>query len=458
MYKISNLFNVTLALLLFFTGATVVHSAPTSQKIRNDGSGGVKLSPAVQPNELQNILQPIIDSSSDNGKAVYAFRASAPGFQNYLALVTTNKKSQQTSPKIIIRAVEGFSQQLNVIYDPEFSPDGRYVLFKKGWPFERYGLFQLYVWDTVNNQVKELFQNSKFKMLTYPVVLWSPDSNYLAYVRGGDSEGNTEDGASLFLYIYNWRDGEERLIVKNKTVRFSFSWAAPHNLLYSSYPENENVSSGSRPDIYEVSAAGGVPRLIIKDGYRPLASPDGKWIAFFGSENPKSPIPLRSDWEYNPRGLSLIIAHRDGSKRKAINRESVRYPVIHWMTDNQHLLSIGYVPTNNNPVSTIADTATISNVQVRKWNAATGLVKNVAQLQIRDIEPIPRAATVPQFQILGLTKNNDSLILKTIEIVDKNDIFYISITTLQQIDLQSGAVDAFLKIKSDNGVDWSEIS
>lgn len=424
-------------------------------------SGGVKLGAPVQLSAEQNALQSLSASSSANGKLAYAFRSLQPKFQNYLGVATVREGVTQTvtdTNAAVIRPVEGFSQELNVIYDPVFSPNGRYVLFKKGWPYERYSHFRLYIWDTTNNQIKELISREYKKPLnlTYPLVSWSPDNNYLAFVAGGDAEGNTEQGASLLLHIYNWRTGQERLIVKNKTVRFSFEWTAPNTLLYGVLPEGEEGKAGARPNIYEIAATDDKPKLVVKDGYRPVPSPDGKWIAFFGSENIEEPVPLRPDWEYSPRGAALIIARRDGSERKALNRESVFYSTLQWMPDSKHLLTISYAPKDT--VSSNADKpegkSVVVRIQVREWDITSGTVRRLALLQAKDVQPIPRPATNPQFQTLGVSKDGSHLFVKIIEITGVNEMSLIGVTSLQSVDLQSGAVATLSKTQNDLGIDW----
>ena len=366
-----------------------------------------------------------------------------------------------------------------IAYDPQFSPDGRYVLFKFGESMSFNGGYRLYVLDTATNSTKLVSE----KYLSYAFVSWSPDSNYIAFVEGGDAEGGIFALSSyigpLSLFVCNWRTGKEYMVTGNDTIRGPFFWRKPHTLLYGvlsekgqkELMEHEDASSANengqkdkggkaqlgaiktvklepRPDVYEYSIEKRSSKLLFHDGYRPVASPDGKRIAFFGSEHPEKPFPLRDGWQDHPEGASLSVAQADGTKRIAIDQEGDNYPFVCWLPDNQHLLTVEQTQDTPN-----------AQAEVNIWDINTRRFQRVALLKAKDYKALPRSIIEPQFLGLGL-HGSDTLYVFVTECTgaDPKSGYLMDKGSLQIIDLGTGKITTVAETTSDSGVDWYDDS
>lgn len=366
-----------------------------------------------------------------------------------------------------------------VLYGARFSPNGRYVLFKFGEPWSSASGYSLSVLDTQTNAVKLLPIN-----LDYHIVSWSPDSDYIACIQGGDAQGGTSLLGSytgpLTLYVCNWRTGQAHEVVSNDTVRGTFSWIAPHTLLYGAlsaqgqaavakewehqaegenakpaHPKNKSQPHSakvvpplipSQPDVYEFSPEDKAPKRLFHDGYLPVASPNGQWVAFFGSEHPDKPYPLRFGWQDNPSVSSLCIAHRDGTARKALDRVSGFYPLLYWLPDNHHLLTIEEVQSSPNV-----------RIRIKKWDIETGRWQLAGMLQTQDYKMLHASGIDMHLQLLGISQDGIILYVSILEFtgLDPTNTFISGIVHLQAINLNSTTVKTIASIK-DAGIDWHE--
>lgn len=103
----------------------------------------------------------------------------------------------------------------------------------------------------------------------------SPDGNLVAYTRQAGERANsgafTPRATDLFLQPV--RGGAEvRLTNLGSLVLFP-QFSADRSRVY--------FTSLAKPyGVYEVSITGGEPRLVVRDAYRLVPSPDGKWLAY----------------------------------------------------------------------------------------------------------------------------------------------------------------------------------
>jgi len=269
------------------------------------------------------------------------------------------------------------------------------------------------------------------------------------------------------------------MVTRNDTLRGPFSWRQPHTLLYGVLSEkgqkelmeredtpsatgNGRTNRGSktqpramksiklepRPDVYEYSVEKRSSKLLFHDGYRPVASPDGKRIAFFGSEHPEKPFPLRAGWEKDPQGASLSVAEADGTNRIAINQEGDNYPYMCWLPDNQHLITVEQTQDTPN-----------AQAEVKIWDINTRKFQQVALLKAKDYKALPRSIIEPQFLGLGLHGSNSLHVLVSAYTgVDPKSGYLAKKSSLQIIDLGTGKIITVALTTSDSGVDWYDES
>lgn len=443
------------------------------------------------------IKAPFIENAQDNpvdvefttpkiGRLVYTFtnRNSHTGDDQSYLVVHDSRALDEIQGVIQKQAVLFYpvqkSPQFSKYYEvftPMLSPDRRYILFKFGDIWKQHEMYWLYVLDTQTNKLS-LVSN---KRLAYNFVSWSPDSNYIAFIEGGDSSGNTVEYTAeqnvyfgpLKLYVCDWRKEKSYLVASNDTLSGPFSWFAPHTLLYGAlstegqkvleeqklkrWQDQEKVDNKTpvtqpqqtaiipRPDVYEYSVEEESSKLIIKDGYHPTPSPDGKWIAFYGSEDTQKPVPLRVGWQNDAQGSALLLARRDGTGRVALTQETGIYPLIRWRLDNTSLLTVQ--PVKNSPDA---------EAEVKEWDVETQRFRAIATLKAHDYKASKISFVSPKFLPVEVTETPASLYVFVSERVSQYPGIALSVIlqTLYLIDLSKGTVTSVAKIKGATGVDW----
>ncbi|MEO6906833.1 MAG: hypothetical protein ABI210_02990, partial [Abditibacteriaceae bacterium] len=178
------------------------------------------------------------------------------------------------------------------IFDPLISPNHRYIAFGYGWPYDSHGEYKVPIWDTQKKIIISTIKRettNKGKFLAYREIHWSSDSKTLAYIRGGDQDGNEySSNFPISLYLHNVETGKDNYIASNPYLTH-MAWTPQNTLLYGTVPENEQADISPRhAKIYEVPADGSPAKVLIKDGFDPRPSPDGKYIVYFGwpQDNP----------------------------------------------------------------------------------------------------------------------------------------------------------------------------
>lgn len=441
------LFIAILIVLLFHGKKSAVHGDPI-----------INLGPPSSLQPTDDISSPIVlGTTAFRSKIVYATRTTKAPYQSFLVTVETDEKGNTS---VVKRAIVTRNIGNDVIFNPQYSPDGQFVLFKAGWPYDRHGSYQLYVWDTQTDKVKwlPLIFNGSPLLLSYPITSWSPDGNYITYIRGGDMYGDIEQGASLFLDIYDWRKDERQFVVENNAVRYGSAWSAPNTLLYSVMSNSKGEGAPS-VDIYAIKPKDENPKLIVKNGYRPFPSPDGKHIAFFGPEDENQGFTLGQGWEYIPRGMALSVVDMNGANRKALNSERLTYPQVVWMPDGNRLLSIKRVDASEdelvNDLSKLDNKRLLSQVQVIERDITTGKRVNKGGFKASNFKPIPRVYFQPVFNPLGVSKDGNRLSIFTSEMlgVQEDSSSYIEQITLHILNLESRENSVKLKFKTSLGFD-----
>ncbi len=417
-----------------------------------------------------NILNP------ESGQLAYTFTTDPKkdnSFLNIHRMVAQFENLQQkrsqsvtTYPFIQPGSDEGFR--------PKYSPDGRYILFRvKASQMAEIETYRLYVLDVQTNVVKRVTG----KEIAYDEVSWSPDGKYLVYVQGGDWQGETKIYTSeatfytgpLKLYVCEWRTGKEQLVTTNDTVGGPFSWLVPHTLIYGALSEPKQVvwqkqresseKTGQskpstnpkdvppRPDVYEYSVEEQSSRLLIQDAYLPFPSSDGQWIAFYGSENPDKPFPLRLGWQQEAQDAALCIVKRDGSGRVALNRETGFYPLIRWLPDNRHLLAIQ--PTKDSPDA---------EAEIKDWDTQAGSFRLVTTLHAKDFTEIPLTFLSPKFRPLQISQDGTKIYISKSENIGRVPGHSLSVVlkSLQSVDLATGEVTTIAELKNVYSIDWSD--
>lgn len=391
---------------------------------------------------------------------------------------------------ILIRSIGGDSsnntltayfdnRKYDAPYVPQFSSDGRFVLFKFGgiatdFPFE------MYVLDVKSGVVKRVDDPQGNPYLpVFQELRWSPDSNYIAWVDGLGSGGDRLDNARPgTLRVCNWRTGQSRVVATADEVRYSFSWSAPHTLLWSQLPPHPTLlpapqTSSSpqkeepgrlpsiedeplvkeHPTLFEVNAddATAKPRKVLLDAFAAQVSSSGKQLAFFGSYDISKPYPLRFTWDrVSGSAMYLSVANRDGSQRQALNIQHGGYPQLSWQHDDRHLLSLEIKHTAAYDIYTLNKPHSF-DITLRQFDVATHKVRILA-------ESLPGGDSD---HLLSISADDQTLYLLVGEPLDEinNSIFsgaYRVGNSIIAVDLKTGKQTLIARTINALGLDWHE--
>lgn len=346
----------------WFAGSSGAVGAPqvtTQRPTLDNGPPWITLGePSDQP-PPNDVLESFTPGEFE-GKAVYvAFvRVAGTGDQSqwrtFLVLRRAGKSANtiQTYP-VQLRKGELFS--------PQWSPNGRQVLLKVGNAGDRYNVYLMHLWDPGTGQLRQ----GPPEYISHLLPRWSPDSQHIAYVTGGDIAGRFDRFTEpISLRIYDVRTGQSRMIVRNLGSA-DFAWTRMNTLLCTLLPQIEPQSTHrvgpnsptkdqsqptprstpQRPNIYEVTATGDAPSLVIRGGSKPIPSSDGRWIAFFGwPDEGKALTGVKDNSTSANYGPRLMLFDRD-TRRRILVRPDVfqfgtQFTQMLWTPDSKRLILI----------------------------------------------------------------------------------------------------------------------
>lgn len=390
---------------------------------------------AVIPPPTDDLVK-MLNPELFDGTIVYAGGATptdaAPALKPYLFLRKSGHKPQ----------VYQVRTQYTV-FSPQFSPNGQYVLFKAGMTGDRYDFHRLHMWNLATNIV----QRNISPEIKYVVAKWSSDSRYVAYIQGGDTDGNTLGDGYLQLYVYDLQTAKTYSLAKNPVVN-AFAWTNQGTMLFSALPRKDGksalnaadpqVAETARPDIYESSPMGGNAKLVVKDGYRPAPSPDGKWIACITSSNPDSKNPVDSQFFHSsPRQAYVCLYRREDGKRYIIRPERETYSRFLWTPDSKTLIVVKETGSST------------GKFEIETMNVATMKEQHLADLQAKGGDE-PSAEVDSPLQILRLSQDAKTMFVQLTDTIPHPNLeFDATESTLKAINLQTGKIIDIAKTDGD---------
>lgn len=435
----------------------------------------------VSNNKVLHLGKPEVSIVQMTNQDGLAFKLSKMFFGK---LVYASYKANKATELIVCEAVNPFdhknltqfrktvypflvpTEKSDRVFGPVLSPDGRYIAFRFGRPSKILDSYLLYILDTQDSSIK-LISTS---FLSNDLVSWSPDGAFLAYVKGGDYNGNTwfhdTYEGPLQLFVYDLRSGRAHLVTANDTVAKRVSWIAPHTLIYSELSRGGQTAlqkraelrslkgetrvnpsaNEPRPDAYRYLMESNRSDLIIHDGYLPQASRDGEWLAFYGSEDTKSPIPLTGNWQEKARESSLSITRLNGNDRVALNRESGLYSLLHWLPSNDRFLEF----------EISEGLSSIHKCQIKEWNIKTKKFRVVAIVTTQDYKPTSTSLNAPRVLPMGTSATGSEVYLLTSHIkslsAERNAFDVLSI--LSSIQLKSGHEEVLAQMSENTVFHW----
>ena len=242
---------------------------------------------------------------------------------------------------------------------PQWSPNGQFVLLGVGGAGNATDTYLIHLWNIQTGRVE---QGPK-EYVSYLNPRWSPDSKRIAYIVGGDIEGENQFLARTptSLRVYDVATGKSYVLKTApsgpQVSLAQFQWQNANSLLYAYYvlPTSVTQAKGEaarkraaatlkpediRPSIFQVAATGGASTLVVKDGFRPMPSPDGRWIAFFGWPDVKE---AQDEAKINPQsryyGPRLFVWDRQVKRRFLVSPNIFLSNVqMKWTPDSHKLV------------------------------------------------------------------------------------------------------------------------
>lgn len=422
-------------------------AAPQSSKTPSNSSKAAK----SKPNPAMQLIKPLetvlaapkndplrsltAEAKAHKAKLVYSsyvpFEGSAPPYwQHYLTMRRVGTETNE-EPSVL-------TQMMDVkapfwVFEPKFSPNGQYVLFKYGDPFNSQGAYNIFLWNLKTRRI----QPGPAQRLSQRQVLWSPNSKYIAFIEGNTFSGWSSNEA-LKLFVFDVESGQSHTIVVNPDVEFA--WTPQNTLLFGWIPDGSqsNKRAIARPaGIYEASPTGGEPKLLIKSGSNPLPSPDGAWVLFRGLADPD----LLKEEKDEDDGFGLYLFNRADKKRYLVPVSPVAKIAWQWMPDSQRLIALRKnAATPNVATVTTVDTATRT---LRKSGEFTGERRPVAK---------PRS---PLFTGLSVSPDGKFLYVLVTEFgANRPNGLAETFGYIKAMELSNGSVSTLAEVNNASGLDW----
>lgn len=367
-----------------------------------------------------------------------------------------------------VTSVATYPIESSCVFDPQFSPDGSRILFKIGDAFDSTGTFNLYLWDMAVGRLSEVLSED----ISFSNVLWSPDSRYVAYVRGGDVAGRVRAKMlPLRLRVLDLQTGHSRHVAKSGGV-VDMVWTQQGTLLFTMYPKHpkgqaeedepkdpkdpgDEAATGPQAppqtSIYEAPGKGGAAKLVIANGQNPAPSPNGRWIAFIGSPDAAAGEAAAL---LSPR---VYLFNRESRERVLVDLPGA--DTLRWTPDSRFLVAL------DESYRESAEGAGLGTAYISLIDPNTLKVKALATLQAEDHRPMSRISlTAPQFNPIKFSKDGRYLFVRVSEITGINVKAMVNTVrkTLRAVDLSTGSVSTVARFDDPMGrvlgFDWHDMS
>jgi hypothetical protein len=419
-----------------------------------------------------------------NGRLVYAPYIKLPGIvesQRYFVWMGANISGSVDGRNTDVCAYH-VTKHYEYIYDPLFSPDGRLLCFKYGWPYQRGSAHSFIIWDLAG---KRLFDADGS---AYPFVAWSPNSRYILYIKDTDPRGFSVDNAGkvpIKLFVHDVQTGTSRQVAQNVMATLirrdardvpdfwsteASSWTPQNTVLFTAWPflhkpkvaksksaaATKSIPTGGKPvkkeefayySVYEVATAGGEPKQLITKAASPMSSPNGKWVAFWGwpekepEYDPKNP-PAR------PEYARLYVWERATKQRKKLGEQTAG--LLRWTPDSKQLVVLE--PRKIAP--------NISEGHIWVYDSDTWEGRDMITIVVKDY--IGLNGVPYRFNSMKISKDNTKAFVDVSEYTGYKVDTFVEKKTWQAVDLKSGKVEIIATTENQRdgtiGWDWYDES
>lgn len=342
----------------------------------------------------------------------------------------------------------------DVVYEPQFTPSGKTMFFKLGWPYDSTGQYRLIKWDLQKKALSTALGDKV--MLTYPHVYLSPNENQVAYILGCDKSGGAYDELGSELKIGNIKTKQQISISKGIATYLAFenvAWTSQNTILYTK-TEKPGTDKDIPYSIYEATVAGN-SQLLIHNAYQPAPAPDGDWIAYNGLIPESNNKNLTKD-ENKKQAVGLCLYNRKHNEYYKISPDEATY--LRWIPNSSKLIAM------NVNYAQLADKRGEGKMKINIIDATTQKVRHVIDLKQHDYVSLGFHRTSPQFKPIGLSNDGEDLIVLVTEAISNNEKyhFYIKRYTVRDISLTDGKendITSYLDVdQMFTGWDWYDLS
>ncbi len=282
--------------------------------------------------------------------------------------------------------------------------------------------------DTGDGWLEVLDTRVPFSM---PIALAGNPLAYLdAWRKHPDYTPAIEKDPVLRKYPY-WR-------ATNRASRRGLNWDNNGDVFYTHQPEDAKITANATrgiisgasgyPSVWSATLATKTNALVLERGYDPVASPDGRYIAFFGwplDEQPSVAKPAAPP--------SLWLFDKRIKTRKRLSDQNSGY--VFWTHDSRGLVCVRF------PSSRYKAQISVLSLQ--------GQEKQLATVEVRDPLNLGEGRQGPPAPISfkGVSKNNHFLIVDVCEFTGVQGSTYSTERALKAVDLTSGTISTLATAK-----------
>lgn len=386
--------------------------------------------------------------ASDN--ADYTAAGFVWPWENNLNFASPNAPSAQT--------YDVTTAKWDFIYSPQWLKEN--VLFKTGDPNSSYGTYQLIYWNRAKSEFVTVAQK-----LSWRLVLTSPSGRYVSYVKGAQPIPLRGGVTAASLRTFDLQTQEEKVWGHGEPLLGNSSWTPDDTLLFSlardSVEEKERSDEAKldktlvwRPSIYEADPATGDAKVLVTDAIRATVSPNNQWMTFVSFNDP-SPPKEKTEIQPDPTlpnskpSAFLVMARRNGSQPQLVSTSIRGGFSLLWASDSQ-----SFVVCETRYAGAAEDKKSLMRVTVSRYVLATKEFKRIATLSYTAFPGTDLSEDDRLWRPIQITRDGNYLVGELLQLgpssMPENGLF------LKAVNLSTGEVEDWAKVKSVRGLDWKD--
>lgn len=381
--------------------------------------------------------------NDSTGKLLYCYSTAVYGKQGFTwpwsLYFVVKQFSADTKDDVDVKSYKVDTRYHDFILQPQFAPDGAQLSFKIGSYASLYDTFSVYIYN-IKTQALEMV-DAPYQSVWYLPVLWSPNSHYLAYFRGGFSYPGPSGFQPLELWVYDILSHKSRFVVRHEDLFHNIAWTTDNQLLYSLFPGAIEMRNGTLASLFRFDPKGeNAATHLLDDAIYPTPSPDGKWVAAFSTGS-------ATNVTGNSKRALMLLPTDNGESMIVNDKIDFHYTSLLWSPDNRHLYRIN--KSLNNKIIT---------VRIFDYSLATKAETFVVSFDYinygRETDEVE-----PAFRPLKVSHDGRYLFFALIqESIYKTTARSVPSTYLKAIKFDTKSIIQLFSVPGISGVDWLDES